>query len=148
MRIFVVPLFVLCLSLAAVLFSGAAGAQGVKSDPSQLLTPPIMLDPPNPDGSRCFNLWNTAPYTVTGSMVTALYETADATKARQRLNFRLAPKENRRFCAFGPFYPGERLELVIRTLVPIFSCYTVAQGDIIIKGEMTKGVSKTWAECQ
>lgn len=125
-----------------------AGAQGVKSDNSQLLTAPIMLDPPNPDGSRCFNIMNTAPYTVTGSMVTALYPTADGTQARQRLNFRLSPKQSHRYCSFGPFYPGERLELVLRTMMPIFSCYTVAQGDIIIKGETNKGVSKTWAICQ
>lgn len=135
------------MALPVVLFAGAAGAQGVTSDRTQLLAPPIMLDPPNPDGSRCFNIMNTAPYTVTGSMVTALYPTADGTQARQRLNFRLGPKENRRFCSYGPFYPGERLELVLRTLVPIFSCYTAAQGDIVIKGEMTKNGSKTSAIC-
>lgn len=120
----------------------------VRSDDSQLLMPPPMLEPPNPDGSRCFTLVNAAPYTVTGSMVTAPYETADATTARQRLNFRLKPKETHRFCAFGPFYPGERLELVLRTLVPVFSCYTAAQGEITIRGERkAEGGTRTWADC-
>lgn len=120
----------------------------VQSDNSQLLMPPPMIEPPNPDGSRCFTIFNTAPYTVTGSMVTALYETADATQARQRLNFRLKPKESHRYCSFGPFYPGERLELVLRTLVPVFSCYTVAQGEITIRGEIkASGGSRSWVDC-
>ena len=50
---------------------------------------------------------------------------------------------------FGPFYPGERLELVLRTLMPIFSCYTVAQGEILIQGQFKpEGGTKTWVECQ
>jgi len=117
------------------------------ADPSLLLNPPI-IEPANPDGSRCFNIFNNAPYSVTGSVVTNLYETADGTSARQRANFRLKSKESQRLCSYGPFYPGERLELVLRTLVPIFSCYTVAQGDIVIMGETRPEGSKTWAVCQ
>lgn len=120
----------------------------VQPDQAQLLVDPPMLEPRNPDGSRCFTLVNAAPYTMTGSMVTAPYETADATKARQRLNFRLKPKESHRFCTFGPFYPGDRLELVIRTLVPLFSCYTAAQGEIVLRGEMkAEGGTRSWVDC-
>jgi hypothetical protein len=108
-----------------------------------------MLEPASPDGSRCFNVFNNAPYSVTGSMITDLYAAADGAQGRQRENFRLKPKESVRICSNGPFYPGERLELVLRTLVPIFSCYTVAQGDIVIMGETKpEGGSKTWVDCQ
>ncbi len=145
------PLFIAATLLVTLLAVSPAFAQGrpqVKSDNTQLLMPPPMLEPRNPDGSRCFTLFNTAPFTVSGSMVTAIFETADATKSRQRLNFRLKPKESHRYCTYGPFYPGERLELVIRTLVPVFSCYTAAQGEITIRGEMkAEGGTRTWADC-
>lgn len=128
--------------------AGNAVAQNT-SDPSQLLLPPPMIDPANADGSRCFTIWNKAPYSITGSVNTNYYDTAAGTKARANRNFRLAPGGKQNLCSFGPFYPGERLELVLRTLIPIFSCYTVAQGDIIVYGEIKpEGGTKTWANCQ
>lgn len=130
-------------------FPAMAQSRGaVKSDPSQLLLAPPLVEPRNPDGTRCFTVVNAAPYTITGSLVTAPFEVADGTTSRQRLNFRLGPQQNHRYCSFGPFYPGERLELVVRSLVPLFSCYTAAQGEITIRGEMKReGGTRTWADC-
>jgi hypothetical protein len=54
------------------------------------------------------------------------------------------------FCTFGPFYPERKLELVLRTLVPIFSCKTrVDQGEIVIKGfrKEDQPGTNTYAEC-
>lgn len=134
---------------ALVIFAACPAGAEVQSDPSQLNRPPPMLEPANPDGSRCFAVWNKAPYTVTGSINTNYYDTAAGTKARANRNFRLAPGEKKELCSYGPFYPGERLELVLRTLVPLFSCYTAAQGDIMIYGQIKpEGGTKTWAECQ
>jgi hypothetical protein len=132
-----------------VCLSGFPAVAQVKSDQGQLLLNPPMVDPANADGSRCFNLINKAPYTVNGSMNTDYYDLADGGRGRAHRNFRLRPGGETRLCSFGPFYPGARLELVLRTLVPIFSCYTVAQGDIVIFGEIKpEGGTRTWVDCQ
>lgn len=137
------------LAFLAVFFAAFPSlAEGVQADKSQLLVPPPMLEPANPDGSRCFFISNKAPYSVTGSLVTNYYETASGIPARAHNNFRLKSGEKQDFCTYGPFYEGARLELVLRTLMPIFSCYTVAQGEIIIMGETVNGKSRTWALCQ
>src|SRR5688500_3789306 len=139
----------LFIVLALACFWALPAAAQVKSDESQLLLNPPMIDPPNADGSRCFTIWNKDPYTVTGSVNTNYYEAADGTRARANRNFRLTPGKKAQICSYGPFYPGERLELVLRTLVPIFSCYTVAQGEILIQGQFKpEGGTKTWVECQ
>lgn len=109
----------------------------------------------------CFIVRNQAPYKVYGNFVTDYYTAADGTKARHRSNFRLEeagaidpekgyPLDVAEFCSYGPFYPERQLELVLRTLVPIFSCKThVEKGEIIIKGErLPEGGTKTWAECR
>lgn len=145
----IVPFFILGVIAGLFLFSGSAALAQAKSDPSQLLLDTPMIDPANADGSHCFTILNKAPYSVTGSINTDYYETAAGTKARANSNFRLAPGAQQRLCSYGPFYPGERLELVIRSLIPLFSCFTVAQGDIVIYGQIKpEGGTKTWAECQ
>ena len=132
--------FVLCIC-------GEIAAQEIAGPDA--LPAPAFIEPANPDGSRCFAVWNKAPYTITGTVNTNYYDTAAGTKARGNRNFRLAPGEKEDICSFGPFYPGERLELVLRSLIPLFSCYTVAQGDVIIYGEIKpEGGTRTWADCQ
>lgn len=108
----------------------------------------------------CFNVINEAPYSVTGSFVTDYYTRPDGVRARHRSNFRLEeygathetegyPVDRAEFCTFGPFYPNRKLEMVIRTLIPIFSCLTrVDQGDIIIQGKRKpEGGTDTKAVC-
>ena len=67
----------------------------------------------------------------------------------RRPNFRLAPKERSEFCTYGPFFDGMKQELVLRSLVPIFSCKTrVDQGEIVIQGRAKpEGGTETWAVC-
>ncbi len=107
----------------------------------------------------CFNVKNEAPYSVLGSFVTDYYMRPDGIKARHRSNFRLEaagsvheegyPLDIAEFCTYGPFYPDHKLEFVLRTIVPIFSCKTrVEDGDIVIHGELHEdGSQKTWADC-
>lgn len=123
-------------------------AAQVKSDPGQLVVPPPMMEPPQADGSRCFTVTNKAPYSVTGSVNTNYFTAANGTRARKNVNFRLAPGARQQICTFGPYYPGNRIELVFRTLMPVFSCYTAAQGDIQVYGKVKpEGGSKTWVDC-
>ncbi len=107
----------------------------------------------------CFMLRNEAPYKVYGNFATDYYTATDGTKARHRSNFRLDepgsvdeqgyPADRAEFCSYGPFYPDRKLEIVLRTLVPVFSCKTkIDQGEIVIKGfRKPEGGAKTWAEC-
>jgi hypothetical protein len=108
----------------------------------------------------CFTVRNTADFKVYGSFVTDYYTREDGVRARHRSNFRLDengakdpdkgfPSDRAEFCSYGPFYEGRQLELVLRTLVPIFSCKTsVELGEIVIKGERkAEGGVKMWAEC-
>jgi len=110
----------------------------------------------------CFVIKNEAPYTVYGSVSTNFYTRPDGRKARHRSNFRFEPagsvdeegypNDIAEFCSYGPFYDGRRLEIVLRTLVPIFSCHSrIDQGPLVIKGEYKPedqgGGTKTWIEC-
>lgn len=110
----------------------------------------------------CFTVKNTAPYKVYGSFVTDYYTMPDGSRRRHTSNFRLDaagdkdpkegyPTDQAEFCSYGPFYPNRQLELIIRTLVPIFNCKTsVELGEIVIKGYRKpepEGGTKTWAEC-
>lgn len=100
------------------------------------------------DQPQCFNVVNTAPYTVYGSINTNEYKTPDDITARHRSNFRLKTQEQVEFCTSGPFYEGQKVDLTLRTLVPIFSCMTRITGDIVIKGvRKDEGGTETWAEC-
>ena len=108
----------------------------------------------------CFVLRNEAPYKVYGNFITDYYTAADGTRARHRSNFRLDepgskdpekgfPTDRAEFCSYGPFFPGRKLELVLRTLVPIFDCKTrIDQGEIVITGQYKpEGGTDTKAKC-
>ena len=108
----------------------------------------------------CFTIRNTAPYKVYGQVATDYYTTPDGTKARHTGTFRLEakgtlheekgyPLDVSEFCSSGPFYDGRKMELTIRTLIPIFSCKTnIELGEIIIHGRLKDdGTTKTWATC-
>ena len=96
----------------------------------------------------CFNVINNAPYTVFGTFITNIYTAEDGSKARHRSNFRLEAGFKSEFCTYGPFYEGRKLELVLRTLIPVFSCKTGINGDIMIYGrKKPEGGTDTWAVC-
>lgn len=117
--------FGLILSLFLLPFSAAAFEMDIVKDPI------------------CFVVKNESDVSVTGSIVTDYYMSPDGTKARHRSNFRMGkagskdeqgyPDDMAEFCTYGPFYPDRKLEFVIRTLFPVFSCITkIDQGPIII----------------
>lgn len=111
------------------------------------------------DDPICFKVRNEAPYKVYGNFVTDYYMRDDGIKARHRANFRLEepgsldreghPADQAEFCSYGPFLPDRKLEMVLRTLLPIFSCKTrVDMGEIVIKGRFRdEGGTETWAVC-
>jgi len=97
---------------------------------------------------RCFNVVNKAPYTVFGSIRTNFYVRADGMKGRHKSNFRLGPQDDAEFCTYGPFFEGEKIELVLRSLIPVFSCKTALDEDILIYGRhKSGGGTETYAVC-
>jgi hypothetical protein len=97
---------------------------------------------------QCFNVVNTAPYTVYGSIHSNFFVRPDGIKTRHKSNFRLAPDDYNEFCTTGPFYDGNKVELVLRSLVPIFTCKTIATGNIIVQGRrLPEGGTETKALC-
>lgn len=107
----------------------------------------------------CFTVVNEAPYSIYGDFSTNYYTRPDGIRARHRSNFRLMaagevdeegrPADRAEFCSYGPFYPGRKLEMTLRTLVPVFACQTrLDAGPIIIQGiRKPQGGTQTWAVC-
>ena len=98
----------------------------------------------------CFDVINTATYTMQGTFYTDFYKTPEGVASRHQANFRLGANEKTNFCAAGPFYPGRKLELVIRTLVPVFNCRTAINGPVVIHGKRNDhdDGNVTWADCR
>ena len=96
----------------------------------------------------CFRVVNQAAYTITGSLYSNYYINKDRQKARHTSNFRLEKGQSQPYCTYGPFYEGRKLSLVLRTILPIFSCMTMVDADIYLMGkENEDGTRKTWATC-
>lgn len=115
------------------------------------LMPPALTGAAGEIGKapQCFHVVNKAPYTVLGTVSTDYFTNPDGVKARHRSNFNLKSGEQTRFCTQGPYYEGGKLELVLRTLVPVFDCKTRVDGDIIINGRMKpEGGTDSWAICR
>ena len=74
-----------------------------------------------------------------GSLETAGQMLADGTMARHQDNFRLKAGEEKEFCASGPFYAGRKLYLVLRSLVPLFSCRTRIEQPIYLDAKPDEG---------
>ncbi len=101
------------------------------------------------DNPICGRVRNMASYSVMGSVATDYDILADGSKGRHRSNFRIPAGEFAEFCTKGPFYDGRRIELTIRTLIPIFSCYTKFDKEIVIIGsKKVDGSYETKAICE
>ena len=97
----------------------------------------------------CFKIGSDAPYTVYGTVVTNYYMDSRGIKARHRSNFHLKQNEETEFCTYGPFYEGQTLDLVLRTLIPVFTCRTKIDEKIMIHGALNAdGTTKSWADCR
>ncbi len=144
----------LLIAILAAFLPVPASAQEAAPQVAPDVVPDIVAEP------MCFAVRNEAPYKIYGSFITDLYVKDDGSKARHRSNFRLDepgskdektgyPSDRAEFCSYGPFFPGRKLEMTLRTLVPIFSCQTrIDRGEIVIQGKKKpEGGTETWATC-
>lgn len=146
---------ILCAALI-LWFIPAPSARAQQEEPMAAETAGRQSPPPPadmPDGEVvadpvCFGIVNRAPFTVFGSLVSNIYTTEDGSNARHRSNFRLEEGQMTRFCTYGPFYAGRKLELALRTLIPVFACKTALYKDIEISGRRKpEGGTEIWASC-
>ena len=80
----------------------------------------------------CTYLINRSDQTIIGTISTASQTLPSGDSVKHRSNFKLAAGAREQICAAGPFYEGRRLELVIRTLIPLFSCKTKLDQEIFL----------------
>lgn len=94
----------------------------------------------------CFTVRNQATFSVIGMISTDYFTRPDGIRTRHRSNFRFQPagsidkktgkpKDRQDFCTSGPFFPDRKMEIQLKTLIPVFTCKTrIDQGEIIIEG--------------
>lgn len=121
---------------------------------AQLVAPPIDVPGAEPEGEIirqpiCSALINRSDQTIIGTLSTASQKVESGDVVKHRSNFRLAAGEKMEFCSSGPFYEGRRLEVVIRTLIPLFDCKTKIDQPVYLDAtEGAAGFRKLSATCR
>ncbi|PZO87163.1 MAG: hypothetical protein DI626_04630 [Micavibrio aeruginosavorus] len=95
----------------------------------------------------CAFLVNESGRTVSGSISTDRQMTNSGDMASFKENFSLKDGDKKEICSTGPFFEGQRLELTFGSLIPLFSCRTRIDTDIIIRSIEENGVNNLWASC-
>ena len=67
---------------------------------------------------------------------------------RHEGNFNLKDDETVEICSTGPFFPGYKVELTIRTIMPLFTCKTRLSGEIVIRRKEQDGFNLLYADCK
>ena len=84
---------------------------------------------------QCATIKNTSDITMIGSLRTEYGTAKDGSKQRHEQNFRLPPGESTEACSTGPFYKGYQVELILKTLIPVFNCKTRLAGTILLRAD-------------
>lgn len=80
----------------------------------------------------CADIRNDTGSYIFASVRTEYGTTKTGEKKRHESSFRLEAGQTQRACATGPFFPGYQVELMLKTMIPVFTCKTVLQGTISI----------------
>ncbi len=80
-----------------------------------------------PDGMftaepRCVTLINESGGDVLGHVETALYTDPKGKNHWFRKNFKLAENGREEACSTGPFFPGQKIRVVLKSLFPLYTC--------------------------
>lgn len=78
----------------------------------------------SPGGPGCSDLVNKTDFKVYGTVRTDSVKLDDGTMARHEANFAIPAGDSWRICSEGPFFDGGKIELQIKTLIPVFECLT------------------------
>ena len=81
---------------------------------------------------HCATIKNDTGNSLFASIRTAYTPNAQGQDKRHEGSFRLEKDASTQVCSTGPFYPGYQVELVVKTMIPIFSCKTKLEGTITL----------------
>ena len=62
--------------------------------------------------------------------------------------FDLQDGEHVVICSTGPFYPGYKVELTLKTIMPLFTCKTRLSGEIVIRKKEQDDITLLYADCK
>jgi hypothetical protein len=100
------------------------------------------------DTPLCLILNNTTGAEVLGHIETAEHRDANGKLSWHRSNFRLAAGTEQEVCATGPFFDGYKLRLVLKTLIPLYSCKTEMNRTVnIMRVRDSNGIENLVADC-
>jgi hypothetical protein len=96
---------------------------------------------------ECATLRNAANQQVTGVIKTDAYKFQGQIRRHEK-NFILQDGETVDVCSTGPFYPGYKVELTIRTIMPLFTCKTRLSGEIVLRRKEINNFTALYADCK
>jgi hypothetical protein len=97
---------------------------------------------------ECATLRNAANQEVLGVIKTEEFK-YKGQLVRHEGTFDLQDGETVNICSTGPFFPGYKVELTIKTIMPLFSCLTRLSGEIVLRRkEGEDGVNLLYADCK
>lgn len=93
----------------------------------------------------CSKLTNRSTVSIQGTIALAPQTLPSGEPQQFSDNFKLAPGESREICASGPFYEGRRIDLSIRTLIPLFNCKAALGEEIFLDMEEQPDTTKKYS---
>ena len=98
---------------------------------------------------ECATIINSANQQVMGVIKTESFK-FQGKIIRHEKNFNLKDGETVAVCSTGPFFPGYKLELTIRTIMPLFTCHTRLSGNIYLRSKWDdkNNVRILYADCK
>jgi hypothetical protein len=110
MRLFIVSLFLLSCSYS----------------------PAVLAEPLLSEKPLCSIMHNDSERTVFIAVRTNYFIAPNGEKNRHEASLRLEPMQKQQVCAQGPFYDDYRVEIILRTIIPLFDCKTKLGDDLRI----------------
>lgn len=79
---------------------------------------------------------------------TDFYTKLDGKRSYYEEVLHLNPGNMQQVCAKGPFYPGYKVTLTVKSFFPLFDCQTRLEGTIAIHDKPSETGGRTvWADC-
>ncbi len=98
---------------------------------------------------ECATLRNTVPHSVMGVVRTAGFKNSRTGQVSYHEGpFVLNEDETVEICSKGPFYTGYKVELTLRTIMPLFTCKTRLSGEIVIRQKIENDIKFLYADCK
>lgn len=96
---------------------------------------------------ECATLRNAANQEVMGVIRTESFKYKGQI-VRHEGRFDLQDGETVEICSTGPFYPNYKVELTIKTIMPLFTCKTRLSGEIVLRRRIKDGITDLYADCK